>query len=333
MTDGVIKSTGNSRYLKSVANLLSLAPTWPDAVELLVSGSFPVDFNGINPDGWNTQGTPLNKANLLSDSAGALYGYANGTGTINGVLGVLGPYYQYWWKRTAVNFGTSTKTQLASMIQSNTSTYIWYSDSIKVESGDIILDNRQTLTLTFNSSAADLAVLTGKYVAKYGTQAVLYCDGSPSVSVSGTTKFFYANTRPITFGSSSYVKSASKSAYPDLTFSLVPPASGYYYISMGKPLDVLSAKYIQVGEITPTTAGFTVNSTGIPKILMLFNKNTIEGFPIVFVECFSGSMFYYSKSSGTFAHTSCDIIGRTIKYWTGEFNNQAMVYVLISAPE
>lgn len=88
MTDGVIKSTGNSRYLKSVANLLSLAPTWPDAVELLVSGNFPVDFNGINPNGWNTQGTPLNKANLLSDATGTLLGLGS-TGTVNAALAAL----------------------------------------------------------------------------------------------------------------------------------------------------------------------------------------------------------------------------------------------------
>lgn len=88
MTDGVIKSTGNSRYLKSVANLLSLAPTWPDAVELLVAGNFPVDFNGINPNGWNTQGTPLNKANLLSDATGTLLGLGS-TGTVNAALAAL----------------------------------------------------------------------------------------------------------------------------------------------------------------------------------------------------------------------------------------------------
>lgn len=331
MTDGVIKSTGNSRYLKSVANLLTLAPTWQDAAALFVAGEFPIDLNGMNPDGWSTQGTPMNKANLFSDSVGALYGFTNGT--INNALGVLGPYYQYWWKRIAANFGTSTKTQLSSIAQSSTSTYIRYSDSIQVKNGEIILANTKELKLNFNSSAADLAVLTGKYVTKYGTQTALYCDGSPSVSVSGTVKYFYANTRPITFGASSYVKSASKTTYPDVAFSINPPASGYYYISMGKPLDVLSGEYIQVGEITPTSSGFTITSTGIPKILMLFNQETVAGKPIAFIECFSGSAFYYNDGTKAFAYTYADIVGKTIKYSSGTFSNQAMVYVLVSAPE
>lgn len=68
MTDGVIKGTGNSRYLKTVPNALTLYPDWPTALQAMVDGTFPVDFNGINPNGWTTQGTKLNKANLLTDA-------------------------------------------------------------------------------------------------------------------------------------------------------------------------------------------------------------------------------------------------------------------------
>lgn len=68
MTDGIIKGTGNSRYLKTVPNALTLYPDWPTALQAMVDGTFPVDFNGINPNGWTTQGTKLSKANLLTDA-------------------------------------------------------------------------------------------------------------------------------------------------------------------------------------------------------------------------------------------------------------------------
>lgn len=68
MTDGIIKGTGNSRYLKSVANALTLYPTHESLMEALAAGTLPIDLNGINPAGWTTQGMALNKANLLTDA-------------------------------------------------------------------------------------------------------------------------------------------------------------------------------------------------------------------------------------------------------------------------
>lgn len=77
MQDYVMKGTGNSRYLKSVPNFLSLYPTYEDFVAALVQGNLPIDLNGINASGWSQQGTPLNKANLLSDATAAQYGYSS----------------------------------------------------------------------------------------------------------------------------------------------------------------------------------------------------------------------------------------------------------------
>lgn len=68
MTDGIIKGTGNSRYLKSVSDVLARYPTHESLMQALADGTFPVDFNGINSAGWSTQGTKLNKANLLTDA-------------------------------------------------------------------------------------------------------------------------------------------------------------------------------------------------------------------------------------------------------------------------
>ena len=77
MIDSKLAGTGNSRFLKSVSNFKTLYPTYDDFVAALIAGTLPIDLNGINPDGWTQQGTPLNKANLLSDDV------ANGLGLVD----------------------------------------------------------------------------------------------------------------------------------------------------------------------------------------------------------------------------------------------------------
>lgn len=63
--DFLPKGTGNSRYLKSA---LPPGTTWEQVLTMLILGTFPVDFNGINANGIVDRGTPLNKANLLKDA-------------------------------------------------------------------------------------------------------------------------------------------------------------------------------------------------------------------------------------------------------------------------
>ena len=74
MQDGIIKGTGNSRYLKSISNFLQQYPTYQNFVAALVAGTLPIDLNGINETGWDQLGTALNKANLLSDETCAALG-------------------------------------------------------------------------------------------------------------------------------------------------------------------------------------------------------------------------------------------------------------------
>lgn len=65
MIDSVLKGTGNSRFLKSA---VPAGTSWADALAMLQAGTFPIDFNGINTEGFQQVGTPLNKANLLKDA-------------------------------------------------------------------------------------------------------------------------------------------------------------------------------------------------------------------------------------------------------------------------
>lgn len=70
MQDFISKGNGNSRFLKSS---LPTGTTWEDALAHLKNGDFPIDLNGINMDGITQLGTPLNKANLLSDATAAKF--------------------------------------------------------------------------------------------------------------------------------------------------------------------------------------------------------------------------------------------------------------------
>lgn len=74
MQDAITKGEGNSRYLKSVGDFLSQYPNYEAFVDALVAGTLPIDLNGINPEGWAQEGTPLDKANLLTDATAALMG-------------------------------------------------------------------------------------------------------------------------------------------------------------------------------------------------------------------------------------------------------------------
>lgn len=88
MQDGIINETGNSRYLRTVAGIKQLAPTYDAFLNLLISGDFPIDLNGINTDGWAQLGTELNKANMLTDATAALVDLGS-EATLNEMLAAL----------------------------------------------------------------------------------------------------------------------------------------------------------------------------------------------------------------------------------------------------
>ena len=89
MKDSISKNQGNSRYLKS--NLLE-GTSWDAALAMLRAGTFPVDLNGINADGWTQVGTALNKANLLTDATAAALDLAGDDPTVNDALAMIGSH-------------------------------------------------------------------------------------------------------------------------------------------------------------------------------------------------------------------------------------------------
>lgn len=97
MIDSVLNGTGNSRFLKSA---VPAGTSWADALAMLQAGTFPVDFNGINTEGFQQIGTPLNKANLLKDATAAQIGLPPST-TPDGMFQALGNTGElHVWRKT-----------------------------------------------------------------------------------------------------------------------------------------------------------------------------------------------------------------------------------------
>lgn len=73
MTDGIIKGTGNSRYIKSVSDVKTRYPTYESFITALANGTFPIDIY-LNNSGWVDKGTKIGKATLLSDPTASKLG-------------------------------------------------------------------------------------------------------------------------------------------------------------------------------------------------------------------------------------------------------------------
>lgn len=115
MIDSVLNGTGNSRFLKSA---VPAGTSWADALAMLQAGTFPIDFNGINTEGFQQVGTPLNKANLLKDATAAQIGLpptATPDDAFKILAGILGVTYVLASSGVTVTAqsGSDTKTAVA----------------------------------------------------------------------------------------------------------------------------------------------------------------------------------------------------------------------------
>ena len=146
MIDSVLKGTGNSRFLKSA---VPAGTSWADALAMLQAGTFPIDFNGINTEGFQQVGTPLNKANLLKDATAAQIGLPPST-TPDGMFQALGNTGElHVWRKTVTTaqeipagytLGSGTSLTLVKSTQryGQGSTYWVPATSISVNDGGAI---------------------------------------------------------------------------------------------------------------------------------------------------------------------------------------------------
>lgn len=194
MIDSVLKGTGNSRFLKSA---VPAGTSWADALAMLQAGTFPIDFNGINTEGFQQVGTPLNKVNLLKDATAAQIGLPPST-TPDGMFQALGNTGElHVWRKTVVTsndvpagytLGAGEQTTLIIKSQYGSGTQyanVEYGNTCAVyDNGEPYIPNSTTtsnFTVTNSSTLATLnSTLKGKFCkfhAVSGSNRLTVSDG------------------------------------------------------------------------------------------------------------------------------------------------------------
>lgn len=236
MIDSVLKGTGNSRFLKSA---VPAGTSWADALAMLQAGTFPIDFNGINTEGFQQVGTPLNKANLLKDATAAQIGLPPST-TPDGMFQALGNTGElHVWRKTVTtaqeipagytlgDVKTKKAISATGSGQAYIGFYMGYSDSLAVDdNGGISLNpDNDYGEVTANSNFTYISsVIAGKFILIRSYQRP---DDNSYSSLAG--KIFYVPA--------------------DANISMTQE-SNYLYIRLSKCQDVTGYPLTPAGTIT-----------------------------------------------------------------------------------
>lgn len=229
-----MKGNGNSRYLKTVGEALSLYPTYEDFLQAMIAGTFPVDFNGINKDGWTQLGTLLNKANLLSDTVISTLGLSTGVNsTPNDAFNVLANIGNvHVWRKTVVaeeevpagyklvddntdRTLDDVPNALINLGNSNQRTaYINCADSITVDDGGGISLNSATTHYQANDALNAASWLRDKYIKLYYINDFGNWFGPPALDQNKT--YYVPNDAQISVNSATIIvdKLQRVDAYP-----------------------------------------------------------------------------------------------------------------------
>lgn len=203
-------------------------------MQAMVAGIFPVDFNGINKDGWTQLGTLLNKANLLSDTVISTLGLSTGVNsTPNDAFNVLANIGNvHVWRKTVtteeevpagyklVDDNTDrtlddVPNALINLGNSNQRTaYINCADSITVDDGGGISLNSATTHYQANDALNAASWLRGKYIKLYYINDFGNWFGPPALDQNKT--YYVPNDAQISVNSATIIvdKLQRVDAYP-----------------------------------------------------------------------------------------------------------------------
>lgn len=189
MIDSVLKGTGNSRFLKSA---VPTGTSWADALAMLQAGTFPIDFNGINTEGFQQVGTPLNKANLLKDATAAQIGLPPST-TPDGMFRALGNTGElHVWRKTVVADNEKpagytlgdviTNTDTWFSVDSSNGAVIHYASSVSVNNDGVAsLISESTINVSRANPDSNLSIFDvckGKFAyvsgGSYNTKSSIF---------------------------------------------------------------------------------------------------------------------------------------------------------------
>lgn len=274
------------------------------------------------------EGTPLNKANLLTDATAALFGL-DANAVPNDVLRWVGKYNQHWWSKSRASpayyvLGEEADDIAASA--SNNYTY-YYSDSVVVsEVGTVSLSEPissvQLSVKTSSSSLSKWAVLTGKFYYVESSNDIFYMSNAPHTGSSSgyvyTTKQLVIGFPQTAVGETAYIWDNDQNAYPDSG-----TVDGFIYQYLGVPFKnavtipkIETGSYVGTGEYNATTpVPNELTFSIVPKIVFLYSEdytsyNTIPTYYFFFNG--QSSFIPYETSSGSNALTWS---GKTVSWY------------------
>lgn len=251
-------------------------------MQAMVAGIFPVDFNGINKDGWTQLGTLLNKANLLSDTVISTLGLSTGVNsTPNDAFNVLANIGNvHVWRKTVtteeevpagyklVDDNTDrtlddVPNALINLGNSNQRTaYINCADSITVDDGGGISLNSATTHYQANDALNAASWLRDKYIKLYYINDFGNWFGPPALDQNKT--YYVPNDAQISVNSATIIvdKLQRVDAYP-----LTPAGTHITYLtSVNRNAyqegdDAKEAGYV-LGRIVKVTLGMSNTNDG-----------------------------------------------------------------------
>ena len=151
-------------------------------MQAMVAGIFPVDFNGINKDGWTQLGTLLNKANLLSDTVISTLGLSTGANsTPNDAFNVLANIGNvHVWRKTVTTdegipevpevppsyeLGTAQTQYFIRDKDRGKAITMLYSDSVSVSyDGRVSLVSPSSVVITTTNTTYPSTYVSGKFI-------------------------------------------------------------------------------------------------------------------------------------------------------------------------
>ena len=222
---------------------MSLYPTYEDFMQAMVAGIFPVDFNGINKDGWTQLGTLLNKANLLSDTVISTLGLSTGANsTPNDAFNVLANVGNvHVWRKTVVaeeeipagyrlvddttnrnNVGDQTVSNALIFLIGDTTAELKYSTEITVNENGVVNLNS---VISTNSVPSPVTVLNGKYIQ------LRYSFGKGPVNLDTNKIYYIPSDATVTLNSNNngWIL-VNKLQYVD-AYPAVPPGTHVTYLT------------------------------------------------------------------------------------------------------
>lgn len=212
-------------------------------MQAMVAGIFPVDFNGINKDGWTQQGTLLNKANLLSDTVISTLGLSTGAdSTPNDAFNVLANIGNvHVWRKTVVteeeipagyrlvddttnrnNVGDQTVSNALIFLIGDTTAELKYSTEITVNENGVVNLNS---VISTNSVPSPVTVLNGKYIQ------LRYSFGKGPVNLDTNKIYYIPSDATVTLNSNNngWIL-VNKLQYVD-AYPAVPPGTHITYLT------------------------------------------------------------------------------------------------------